>query len=36
MNRESHVKAQAMRPIGLPDLLAGVVSLAVVLFLWLQ
>jgi len=36
MNRQFHVKAQAMRPVGLPDLFAGVVSLAIVLFLWLQ
>jgi hypothetical protein len=35
-NRSRHERSTTMRPVSLPDLLAGVVSLGIVLFLWLQ
>jgi hypothetical protein len=35
-DRSRHERGTTMRPVSLPDLLAGVVSLGIVLFLWLQ
>lgn len=32
----AHERGTTMRPVSLPDLLAGVVSLGIILFLWLQ
>lgn len=35
-DRSRHERGTIMRPVSLPDLLAGIVSLGIVLFLWLQ
>ena len=35
-DRSRHKRGTTMRPVSLPDLLAGVVSLGIILFLWWQ
>jgi hypothetical protein len=35
-DRSQHERAATMRPLSLPDLLAGIVALGIILFLWLQ